>query len=268
VGSAAALVLAAAVLAAPPPNARIPSEPAELARALTEDTEALHAGIDVWRGHGEVPADVELEALYQQRIFIRLTGKPRLARAVLARLRGGIRREAAETLAARAALVRLTPPTRRPLRSFRTGPPARATSLLAWYREAERRFGVGWHVLAAVNFVESGFGKLRSDSTAGAQGPMQFVPGTWRAYGLGGDVRDPHDAILGAANYLRASGAPRDYRRALYAYNRSPLYVDAVLRYANQMKRNIRAFYGYYAWQIWVRTPAGPRRLTGPGLAR
>jgi membrane-bound lytic murein transglycosylase B len=122
------------------------------------------------------------------------------------------------------------------------------------------------HVLAAVNFVESGFGKLRSASTAGAQGPMQFVPGTWRAYGLGGNVHDPHDAIIGAANYLHASGAPRDYRRALYAYNRSPLYVDAVLRYANQIKRDVRAFYAYYAWQVWVRTPAGPRRLTGPGL--
>jgi membrane-bound lytic murein transglycosylase B len=261
-----AALLAALALAAPPPDAPIPREPPALARALTEHTEALHAGIDAWRGRGQVPADVELEALYQQRIFIHLTRKPRLASAVVARLRGRIRREAAETLAARAALVRLTPPTRKPLRSFRTGPPARATALLGWYREAERRFGVGWHVLAAVNFVESGFGKLRSDSTAGAQGPMQFVPGTWRAYGLGGDVHDPHDAILGAANYLRASGAPRDYRGALYAYNRSTLYVDAVLRYANQMKRDVRFFYAYYAWQIWVRTPTGPRRLTGPGL--
>jgi membrane-bound lytic murein transglycosylase B len=261
-----AVVLASAVLAAPPPNAPLPHEPAGLAAALAARTDALHAGIDGWRGRGPMPADVELEALYQQRIFIHLTSRPRLARAVVARLRGRTRREASETLAARAALVRLTPPTRRPLRSFRTGPPAPATSLLAWYRKAERRFGVGWHVLAAVNFVESGFGKLRSDSTAGAQGPMQFVPGTWRAYGLGGDVHDPHDAILGAANYLRASGAPRDYRRALYAYNRSTLYVDAVLRYANQMKRDTRAFYAYYAWQVWVRTPAGARRLTGPGL--
>jgi membrane-bound lytic murein transglycosylase B len=260
------VLLAAVALAAPPPNAPIPSEPAALASTLTEHTEALHTGIDGWRGRGRVPAEIELEALYQQRIFIRLTTKPRLAQAVLGRLRGRLRLEAAETLAARAALVRLTPPTRRPLRSYRTGPPARATSLLAWYREAERRFGVGWHVLAAVNFVESGFGKLRSASTAGAQGPMQFVPGTWRAYGLGGDVHDPHDAILGAANYLHASGAPRDYRGALYAYNRSRLYVDAVLRYANQMKRDVRLFYAYYAWQVWVRTPAGPRRLTGPGL--
>ena len=261
-----AALLVAAVLAAPPPNAPLPREPAALAEALTEHTEAVQEGVDAWRGQGRVPADVELEALYQQRIFIHLTAKPRLARAVVERLRGRVRREAMETLAARAALVRLTPPTTRPLRSFRTGAAAPARSLLRWYQEAERRFGVGWHVLAAVNFVESAFGKLRSASTAGAQGPMQFLPGTWRAYGLGGDVHDPHDAILGAANYLRAAGAPRDYRRALYGYNRSPLYVDAVLRYANQMKRDIRAFYAYYAWQVWVRTTSGPRRLTGPNL--
>ena len=100
---------------------------------------------------------------------------------------------------------------------------------LADYLEAERRFGVAWQVLAAVNFVESAFGRLRNASTAGAQGPMQFLPSTWRAYGLGGDIDDPRDAILGAANYLHASGAPRDYRRALFAYNHSPAYVDAVL---------------------------------------
>ena len=66
---------------------------------------------------------------------------------------------------------------------------------------------------------------------------MQFLPATWRAYGLGGDVHDPHDAILGAANYLHASGAPGNLRRALYAYNRSTLYVDAVLAYARVMAR-------------------------------
>ena len=262
--AAIALLLA---LGAPPPNAPLPRDAPGIARALTERTESLHAGVEDWRRiGGPVPSEVELDALYQQRLFISLTGKHALSEAVLERLRGRLKREAAETLAARAALVQLTPPTRRPLRSFRTGPPAPARSLLRWYQEAERRSGVGWHVLAAVNFVESAFGKLRSASSSGAQGPMQFLPGTWRMYGLGGNVHDPHDAILGAANYLRSSGAPRDYRRALYAYNRSTLYVDAVLRYANQMKRDIRAFYAYFAWQVWVRTPAGPRRLTGPGL--
>jgi membrane-bound lytic murein transglycosylase B len=119
-------------------------------------------------------------------------------------------------------------------------------------------------VLAAVNFVETAFGKVRSRSTAGAQGPMQFLPATWRAYGLGGDVDDPRDAILGAANYLRASGAPADLRRALFAYNHSTLYVDAVLAYARAMKRDVGAYHGFHAWQVFVRTPRGYRRLTRP----
>ena len=121
-----------------------------------------------------------------------------------------------------------------------------------------------WHVLAAVNFVESGFGRLRSASSAGAQGPMQFLPATWRAYGLGGDVHDPRDAILGAANYLRASGAARDLRGALFAYNRSTRYVDAVVGFSAQMRRDKRIFFAYHAWQVFVKTPRGPRRITGP----
>jgi membrane-bound lytic murein transglycosylase B len=120
--------------------------------------------------------------------------------------------------------------------------------------------------LAAVNYVESAFGKLRNASPAGAQGPMQFLPATWRAYGLGGDVHDPRDAILGAANYLHANGAPRDERRALFRYNPSPLYVDAVLRRARLIEADPRAFLVYYSRQVFVRTPSGLRRITGPGL--
>jgi soluble lytic murein transglycosylase-like protein len=119
-------------------------------------------------------------------------------------------------------------------------------------------------VLAAVNFVETSFNKLRSDSSAGAQGPMQFIPTTWRAYGMGGDVSDPHDAILGAANYLRHSGAPGNYPRALFAYNPAGDYVDAVLRFVRRIRRDRRAYYAFHAWQVFVRTPAGLRRLTGP----
>jgi membrane-bound lytic murein transglycosylase B len=91
--------------------------------------------------------------------------------------------------------------------------------LRRYYAEGQRRFGVPWSLLAAVNFVESDFGRVRSASAAGAQGPMQFLPATWRRYGLRGDVHDPRDAILGAASYLRAAGVRRDPRRALYAYN-------------------------------------------------
>jgi membrane-bound lytic murein transglycosylase B len=120
-------------------------------------------------------------------------------------------------------------------------------------------------VLAAVNFSESAFGKIRTDSAAGAQGPMQFMPATWRAYGLGGNVHNDRDAIMGAANYLRASGAPRNMRRALFAYNHSRAYVDSILRYAQLIERDPRNLYVFYSWQLFVRTEKGDVRLTGPG---
>jgi hypothetical protein len=238
-----------------------------VAEALTAATTGLKESIDGWLGDpalrpGDTPEEVTLRALYQQRLYLFLTERPRLAARVLARLKAGVGAEARDILAARRALKRLTPPTRR--RRFRTAPPLPAETLLRYYRKAQRRFGVAWPVLAAVNFVETSFNRIRNSSTAGAQGPMQFIPSTWRAYGLGGDVRDPHDAILGAANYLRHSGAPRDYRRALYAYNPSLDYVDAVLRYVRRIRADRRAYYAFHAWQLFVRTPSGVRRLTGP----
>jgi membrane-bound lytic murein transglycosylase B len=95
---------------------------------------------------------------------------------------------------------------------------------------------------------------------------MQFIPSTWRKYGLGGDVHKPRDAIMGAANYLRAAGASRNIRRALHAYNPSSLYVDAVLRYARRIRTDIDTFYTFYNWQVFVRTTSGEKRLTGPGV--
>ena len=71
-------------------------------------------------------------------------------------------------------------------------------------------------------------------------------------------------AKLTATSYLRASGALGNLRRAPYAYNHSTLCVDAVLAYARFMCRNVRAFYGFHAWQVFVRTPTGYRRITSP----
>lgn len=266
-----ALVAAAAALflpaAAPPPNAPLPSEAAPFAERLASTTRSLHTAIDAWRvsGSARSPRELRLWALHQQRLYLTLgLSRPAFGDSVVGRLPRRLQADARDVLAARRALVRLTPPTRRPLSSFRTGPAEPADRLLGYYREGQRRFGVPWQVLAAVNFVETAFGKVRSPSTAGAQGPMQFLPATWRAYGLGGDIHDPHDAVLGAANYLRASGAPGDLRRALYAYNHSTRYVDAVLAYARVMRRDVRAFYGFHAWQVFVRTSQGYRRLTDP----
>ena len=258
------LLAALALLAPPPPDAPLPQAPSAVATELAGTTTSLHAAIDVWqegpRATGPTPRDVTLWALRQQRLFLALTYDAELGR----RARPLLGREAQATLDARRRLVALTPPTRLPLSSFRTGPTLPARTLLRYYREAERRFDVDWEVLAAVNFVETGFNKLRSRSSAGAQGPMQFMPATWRAYGLGGDVHDPRDAILGAANYLRASGAARDLRRALWRYNHSERYVDAVAAFAAQMRRDPSFFLQYHAWQVFVKTPSGPRRITGP----
>jgi membrane-bound lytic murein transglycosylase B len=261
-------VLTALVLAAPAPNAPLPARPSDVAAALTATTAALRSEIDAWRhaGGSSVPEDVTLYALFEQRLARTLSAKPALARRTIQLLPAALASKVNDVITAHRELVRITPPLQKPkIRIGRAAPPA---DLLRWYREAARRFHVPWRVLAAVNFVESAFGKLRSASAAGAQGPMQFLPSTWRTYGLGGDVHDPHDAILGAANYLHASGAMRSVRHALYAYNPSPLYVDAVLRYARRIRVDVRAFYEFYCWQVYVRTSSGSVRVTGPGLHR
>jgi hypothetical protein len=266
---AIATLLAGGASAEPPaPSTPIPREPTVLATHLTEAQHALDGAIDRWRDEGDLgayppPGEVTLWALRQQRIHLLLTARPRLAQRVLPLLPRRVASHLRATFRARRGLGRITPPT--PGR-YRTGPPEPAARLLGHYRAAQRRFGVPWPLLAAVNFVESAFGRMRNSSAAGALGPMQFAPSTWDAYGMGGDVNDPRDAIMGAANYLRASGAPGDVPAALYAYNPSSLYVRAVLAYAGRIRRDPRAFLSYYAWQVFVRKPGGgARRITGPG---
>lgn len=253
----------------PAPKEPIPRDPDRLAGTLSANTQALRAAVDRWRAEGDpsrgpAPDEVTLRALYHQRIHILLSERPRLARAVIRLLPRSVAAETRDLAAARRSLVRLAPLTKLKRRRFKTGAALPAGTLLRYYRGAERRFRVNRRVLAAVNLVETGFNRLRSRSTADARGPMQFLPATWRTYGLGGDIDDPHDAILGAANYLRASGAPRRYRRALYAYNNSRLYSDAVLRYARRMRRDPRTYYVLHSWQVFVRSPSGLRRITGP----
>jgi membrane-bound lytic murein transglycosylase B len=253
---------------APPPwldpNAALPQNAAALAGDLRRASSSLDASIRGWHdpSSGVPPAGVTLAGLYVQRIDRLLAQRPRLASQTLPLLPAALRRSTADTVAALRDLFRLTPPTRK--RTFKTGPAAPAGALLGFYRSAQARFGVRWNVLAAVNLVETDFNRIRSSSSAGAQGPMQFLPATWRAYGLGGDIHDPHDAILGAANYLHRNGAPGSYRRALYRYNPSQLYVDAVLRLARRIAAGPRGYFRYYAWQVFVRGPAGDRRITGP----
>ncbi len=255
----------------PAPDRAIPTDPAELAQALTSVTQTLYASIDRWVASGTTgewppPDELVLQALYQQRITRTLAASPKLAERVIPLLPRPVRGEVRANVAAGAALLsNLRPPSHRI--SLTTGPPRPPKELLRYYRFAQKEFHVDWEVLAAVNFIESRFGRVRSSSAAGARGPMQFLASTWRAYGLGGNVRDPRQAIIGAANYLHQSGAPGDYRGALYAYNPLRTYVKAVLLYARRMDRDPRSFYAYYNWQVFVLTPdGGSERLTGPGL--
>jgi soluble lytic murein transglycosylase-like protein len=107
---------------------------------------------------------------------------------------------------------------------------------LRLYAEASRRYDVDPWVLAAIGWVETQHGRSRAPGVRSGvkaygccAGPMQFsVVGsvsTWERFGVDGDgdgrrsPYDPADAIPAAARYLRASGAPQDYRAALFAYN-------------------------------------------------
>jgi Transglycosylase SLT domain len=243
-------------LVLPEPDERIPRGVRALAEELEATALARRIAVRDWIRSGGTaewppPDEVELLVLHEQRIYRLLAAYDRLAGRVLGRVPAHLKAEVRSNIAAGAALYDHFQPVDE-LPDFETRRPEPADTLLGYFRAAEQRFGVGWEYLAAVMLIETRMGRIASSSSAGAQGPMQFLPATWRAYGLGGDVHDPRDAILGAANYLHASGAPGDERGALYAYNPSPHYVRAIALYARRIRADHRAFYAYYAWQVRV----------------
>lgn len=118
---------------------------------------------------------------------------------------------------------------------------------LKLYAEAASRYGLDWAILAGIGKVECDHGRDPDPSctregavnSAGAGGPAQFLASTWQRYGVDGDGDgradrwDPADAIFSMANYLRASGAPEDYRKAIFAYNHADWYVNEVEHWAS-----------------------------------
>ena len=225
---------------------------ATLASRLVEAEAAIHAP--------EATEDAILQAArVEQAAYRQLVARPAWVAHVLASVPGTLRPVVRAHVDAGTSLRRLTPP-RDTLPKWRIVAPRPAAELRRYYDEGQATFGVPWYVLAAVNFVETRFGRIRGLSSAGARGPMQFIPATWATYGRG-NIDDPHDAILAAARYLAASGTPRDVSRALYHYNPSRLYVRAVLTYAHRMRDDPAAFGAYYHWRVYVATKRGDALL-------
>jgi murein DD-endopeptidase MepM/ murein hydrolase activator NlpD len=116
--------------------------------------------------------------------------------------------------------------------------------LLGLWQQAGAEYGVPWQVLAAINRIESDFGRNMGPSSAGAIGWMQFLPSTWTRWGMdanGDGVADPWnaaDAIFSAARYLKAAGASTDLSRAIFAYNHADWYVNEVLSLSNLYESN------------------------------
>ena len=129
---------------------------------------------------------------------------------------------------------------------------AKPLSLLrSYYVEAQNRYGIDASYLASINFIESNFGRINGPSSAGALGPMQFEPGTWTEYGQGGNIMDPHDAILAAARLLAHNGAPYNMRNAIYHYNLDFDYVDSVESFARAYRTDPGWLDRMYYWNTY-----------------
>src|SRR2546430_3972547 len=201
-------------------------------------------------------ADLAWFGHLQQLTYRRLAGSPELRDPVLAAVPAELKAAATANADATADLRATVVPGPDLPAAWRIVEPAPLDDLARYYRDAEAEFGVPWSYLAAIHLVETRMGRIRGTSTAGAQGPMQFIPATWARYGEG-DINSDRDSIRAAARYLCANGAPGNMANALFRYNQSQRYVRAVTAYAEVMRADPDAYRGYYQWQVYYLTTRG-----------
>ncbi|WP_436794924.1 transglycosylase SLT domain-containing protein [Actinospongicola halichondriae] len=227
------------------------ADPVELAAGIVEAER-------ITRDPASPLPDVQAAAFELQQFYRQLGRAPDWDAAVLEAVPDDLRTTVRANTTARRQFRSMHRTLSDTLPPWRIVDPPPAEELLSYYREAEAEFGVPWEVLAAVNLVETGMGRIRGTSVAGAQGPMQFMPATWEAFGAGGDINDPHDAIFGAARYLAHNGGGRgDIDTALWNYNHSDRYVEGVKQYAAVMAEDPAAFNGFYHWQVVYLSTSG-----------
>lgn len=241
----------------PSPSATAP-DPFALARSLRYPTaEALAAALanaeTTIRSGTASGAQLAGRGQAEGAAYHQLAEQPEWRATVLALLPERLRPIAQANLAASDELKVLNQP-RDTLPAWRILAPAPEADLKADYLEAQSLSGIPWQYLAAINLVESRMGRIRGLSSGGAEGPMQFIAATWAYYGHGGDVNNPHDAILGAGRFLADHGGPADMAKALYGYNPSSHYVQAITIYAQQIQADPHALDGYYNWQVYYGT--------------
>lgn len=195
----------------------------------------------------------------QQSVYARLAARPEWDEGVFDGLSSDYRRSVTLHLQARRFEPdpdsTYVPPGTLP--AWRIVAPAPVDELRALYFESQSASGTPWEYLAAVNFIETRFGRIIGDSSAGAQGPMQFIPTTWEIWGEGGDVYDPRDSIMAAGRFLANFGAPGDMAGALFKYNPSDNYVQAVTAYAKLLELEPRNLEPFRAWSVFYGTSSG-----------
>ncbi len=254
-GPAATSVPAAALDSPAAPDAapagaqpRLASDPAQLADDLVADELAIR--------DPSTPEAALVAAARRQQVAYRSIGRhPEWDATIRPRIPASLLDAYDRNVDARRQLAAMAHP-RDTLPAWQIQPPAPADELLSHYHAAEAATGVGWNYLAAINLIETRFGSIAGLSTAGADGPMQFLPSTFAAYGEGGDIRSPHDSILAAGRYLAANGFATDPDHAIFRYNHADQYVAAVKDYAAVLA-DPATFAGFYRWDVYYVTTEG-----------
>lgn len=251
------------------PTTVAPSTTLPFERDLPASAEALGAELtEAERAIRDPAIDTPIARAWgrrTQRLYSVLTANPGWADVVLATIPEDIRPDVELNWIARQNLSALVTSTSlaTELPAWRINEPLPTDELLGYYHEAEASTGVPWTVLAAINLIETRMGRIEGLSTAGAVGPMQFLPSTWEAC-CDGDPAVDKDAILGAAAYLKQSGALTDLDGAIFAYNHSDRYVRAVRAYADILARNELAYRGFHGFEVYFLSSVGLLHLT-PG---